>query len=248
MNDMPIVDDMDGTAAHGAALWRPTARQRQHRRAAKEAPRSGRRIYVRADDGRSAATARCRTRSLGVTVAGVRLAHRLYHFRLAFSGWQHAEVVLGGESFDVEQWAPCDATVDRVSLRLDVDPSATFASGAPPSTHSIGTPSTWASASIHCLASFGEAKSRVAGGRLSGALSSPDTAINATSTPCAQCSIHARILPVIKASLPDWFLGETCVQSSHQGQHGCMATGNGSWLAWRTSRRGSRGTHGPTVA
>ena len=37
--------------------------------------------------------------SLGVTVAGVPLAHRLYHFRLAFSGWQHAEVVLGGESF-----------------------------------------------------------------------------------------------------------------------------------------------------
>jgi hypothetical protein len=35
--------------------------------------------------------------ALGVTVAGVRLAHRLY--RLAFSGWQHAEVVLGGESF-----------------------------------------------------------------------------------------------------------------------------------------------------
>ena len=37
--------------------------------------------------------------ALGVTIAGVRLAHRLYHFRLAFSGWQHAEVVLGGESF-----------------------------------------------------------------------------------------------------------------------------------------------------
>ena len=36
---------------------------------------------------------------LGVTIAGERLAHRLYHFRLAFSGWQHAEVVLGGESF-----------------------------------------------------------------------------------------------------------------------------------------------------
>ena len=36
---------------------------------------------------------------LGVTIAGVPLAHRLYHFRLAFSGWQHAEVVLGGESF-----------------------------------------------------------------------------------------------------------------------------------------------------
>ena len=36
---------------------------------------------------------------LGVTIAGVPLEHRLYHFRLAFSGWEHAEVVLGGESF-----------------------------------------------------------------------------------------------------------------------------------------------------
>jgi hypothetical protein len=29
----------------------------------------------------------------------VPLDHRLYHFRLAFSGWEHAHVVLGGESF-----------------------------------------------------------------------------------------------------------------------------------------------------
>jgi hypothetical protein len=36
---------------------------------------------------------------LGVTIAGQPLAHRLYHFRLAFSGWAHVEVVLGGESF-----------------------------------------------------------------------------------------------------------------------------------------------------
>ena len=36
---------------------------------------------------------------LGVTIAGEVLPHRLYHFRLAFSGWEHAEVVLGGESF-----------------------------------------------------------------------------------------------------------------------------------------------------
>lgn len=36
---------------------------------------------------------------LGVTVAGAPLAHRLYHFALAFSGFEHAEVVLGGESF-----------------------------------------------------------------------------------------------------------------------------------------------------
>jgi hypothetical protein len=37
--------------------------------------------------------------ALDVTLAGMPLVHRLYHFRLAFSGWQHAEVVLGGESF-----------------------------------------------------------------------------------------------------------------------------------------------------
>src|SRR5262249_17772069 len=36
---------------------------------------------------------------LGITIAGVPLDHRLYRFRLAFSGWQHAHVVLGGESF-----------------------------------------------------------------------------------------------------------------------------------------------------
>ena len=39
------------------------------------------------------------TSELAVTVAGVVLAHRLYHFRLAFSGFAHAHVVLGGESF-----------------------------------------------------------------------------------------------------------------------------------------------------
>src|SRR5277367_2757527 len=39
------------------------------------------------------------TSALGITIAGVALAHRLYHFRLAFSGFEHAHVVLGGESF-----------------------------------------------------------------------------------------------------------------------------------------------------
>ena len=39
------------------------------------------------------------TRALAVAVAGVALAHRLYRFRLAFSGFAHAHVVLGGESF-----------------------------------------------------------------------------------------------------------------------------------------------------
>jgi transposase InsO family protein len=38
-------------------------------------------------------------RDRGVRIAGAPLDHRLYHFRLAFSGWEHAHVVLGGESF-----------------------------------------------------------------------------------------------------------------------------------------------------
>ena len=39
------------------------------------------------------------TSALAITVGGVVLEHRLYHFRLAFSGFAHAHVVLGGESF-----------------------------------------------------------------------------------------------------------------------------------------------------
>jgi len=38
-------------------------------------------------------------RDRGIRVAGAPLDHRLYHFRLAFSGWEHVHVVLGGESF-----------------------------------------------------------------------------------------------------------------------------------------------------
>jgi hypothetical protein len=36
---------------------------------------------------------------LGVSIAGQPLDHRLYHFALAYSAWEHAEPVLGGESF-----------------------------------------------------------------------------------------------------------------------------------------------------
>jgi transposase InsO family protein len=36
---------------------------------------------------------------LGITIAGEPFEHRLYHFRLAFCGFEHAHVVLGGESF-----------------------------------------------------------------------------------------------------------------------------------------------------
>lgn len=38
-------------------------------------------------------------RDLAVTIAGEPLAHLIYHFALVYSGWEHAEVVLGGESF-----------------------------------------------------------------------------------------------------------------------------------------------------
>lgn len=36
---------------------------------------------------------------LGVTIGGERLEHRLYHFRLVYSGFEHAHVILGGESY-----------------------------------------------------------------------------------------------------------------------------------------------------
>ena len=38
---------------------------------------------------------------LAVTVGGVELDHRLYHFRLIYSGFEHAHVILGGESFEI---------------------------------------------------------------------------------------------------------------------------------------------------
>ncbi len=36
---------------------------------------------------------------LGVSLGGLAFPHRLYQFALAYSGWRHARVVLGGESF-----------------------------------------------------------------------------------------------------------------------------------------------------
>ena len=36
---------------------------------------------------------------LSVTIAGETLGQRLFHFNKAFSGWEHAGVVPGGESF-----------------------------------------------------------------------------------------------------------------------------------------------------
>jgi hypothetical protein len=36
---------------------------------------------------------------LNIHIAGVPLDHRLYHFRLVYSGFEHAHVILGGESY-----------------------------------------------------------------------------------------------------------------------------------------------------
>jgi hypothetical protein len=53
----------------------------------------------RHDPGRQALSDFTAADSLSVTIAGEPLPHRLYHFRLAFSGWEHVQVILGGESF-----------------------------------------------------------------------------------------------------------------------------------------------------
>ena len=36
---------------------------------------------------------------LGVTIRGEELTHMIYHYRLTFSGWEYAQIILGGESF-----------------------------------------------------------------------------------------------------------------------------------------------------
>ena len=53
----------------------------------------------RHDPGRQALSDFTVADSLRVTIVGEPLPHRLYHFRLAASGWEHVRVILGGESF-----------------------------------------------------------------------------------------------------------------------------------------------------
>ncbi len=49
---------------------------------------------------------------LGVSIAGVALPHRLYQFAFAHSGWRHARVVLGGESFQALDRGTAGRAVD----------------------------------------------------------------------------------------------------------------------------------------
>jgi hypothetical protein len=38
-------------------------------------------------------------KGMTITIAGKAFEHLLYHYRLAYSGWQHAQIIQGGESF-----------------------------------------------------------------------------------------------------------------------------------------------------
>ena len=51
------------------------------------------------EPGRRGCPTSPRWRNWASTSPATPLEHRLYHFRLAFSGWEHAHVILGGESF-----------------------------------------------------------------------------------------------------------------------------------------------------
>ena len=54
---------------------------------------------------------------LGVTIAGEPFDHRLYHFRLAFSGFEHAHVVLGGEKLCGARGRACRMRCGRWAAR-----------------------------------------------------------------------------------------------------------------------------------
>ena len=69
-----------------------------------------------AEPGRMALSDFTDASELGVTIAGKPLPHRLYHFVLAYSGWEHGGVVLGG----VPQPRPRDRLARDPALRRAV--------------------------------------------------------------------------------------------------------------------------------
>jgi hypothetical protein len=77
-------------------------------------------------------------RDLAITIAGQPLDHRLYHFRLPYSGFEHAHVVLGGESYVALAEAcrtPCGRSAGRRT-------STAATASRPPSATSAATPRT----------------------------------------------------------------------------------------------------------
>ncbi len=61
---------------------------------------------------------------LAVTLAGVAFPHRLYQFALAHSGWRHAGVVDGGESFNALATGLQDALGVPAARRKNIAPTA----------------------------------------------------------------------------------------------------------------------------
>src|SRR3546814_16777435 len=80
---------------------------------------------------------------LRVTVAGAALGHRLYHFRLAYSGFEHAHVILGGENFAAlaeglqnAHWSPPSPATRPCATAVAPPPATIFPSPASPRTAS----------------------------------------------------------------------------------------------------------------
>lgn len=89
-------------ATEPAVDWRPhrrTLERRVRRWRAQQGPPQAVMFPQQHPPGRMGLSDFSEASDLGVTVAGEPLSHRLYHFTLAHSRWQHAEVVLGGESY-----------------------------------------------------------------------------------------------------------------------------------------------------
>ena len=82
----------------GSGTWRTLERRIRAWRAVKGPDRE---VIIRQEHppGRMGSSDFTEVADLGVTIAGELLEQRLYHFRLPFSGFEHAHVVLGGESF-----------------------------------------------------------------------------------------------------------------------------------------------------
>ena len=78
-----------------------------------------------------------------ITVAGQVLEHRLFHFRLPYSGWCHVEVIHGGESFVAQKrcrtpW-PSAAGCRRSTAPTASAPASAIATVPTPATTPVAT-------------------------------------------------------------------------------------------------------------
>jgi len=99
LRPITVFDEMRRRHPEFCEAWRRTLERRMRLWQALHGP--GRDVIFRQEHppGQQGLSDFTDAAELGVAIAGVPLDHRLYHFRLAFSGWEHVGVVLGGESF-----------------------------------------------------------------------------------------------------------------------------------------------------